>query len=87
MSYVRGQREIHTEIWLGAKGNTYRNLVGKPEGKRTFKRTRHRWEKNITMDLKALRWNGVDRIRLASDRDNWWAVVNTVMNLRFLSNA
>jgi hypothetical protein len=26
--------------------------------------------------------NGVDWIRLAQDRDQWWAVVNTVMNLR-----
>jgi hypothetical protein len=34
--------------------------VEKPEGMRTFKRTRHRWEENIAMDLKALRWNGVN---------------------------
>jgi hypothetical protein len=27
---------------------------------------------------------GVDLIRLAQDRDLWWAVVNAVMNLRLL---
>jgi hypothetical protein len=26
----------------------------------------------------------VDWIRLAEDRDRWWAVVSAVMNLRFL---
>jgi hypothetical protein len=25
---------------------------------------------------------GIDWINLAEDRDRWWAVVNTVMNLR-----
>jgi hypothetical protein len=25
----------------------------------------------------------MDRIYLAQDRDQWWALVNTVMNLRF----
>jgi hypothetical protein len=42
------------------KGNAYGILVRKLEGKRTFKRARHRWEENIEMDLKALRWDGVD---------------------------
>jgi hypothetical protein len=26
-------------------------------------------------------WDGVDWADLTQDRDNWWAVVNTVMNL------
>jgi hypothetical protein len=28
---------------------------------------------------------GVDWIRLAQDRDRWWAVVSAVMNLRVLA--
>jgi len=28
------------------------------------------------------RWEGVDWIHLAQDRDQWWALVNMVMNLR-----
>jgi len=34
------------------------------------------------MDLKAIGWEGVDWIHLAQDRDQWRAVVNTLMNLR-----
>jgi hypothetical protein len=35
----------------GAKKNTYRILVGKPEGKRPLGRPRHRWVNNIKMNL------------------------------------
>jgi hypothetical protein len=45
-------------------------------------RNRHRWEDNIRMDLKEIWWEGVDWIQLAQDRDQWRAVVNTVMILR-----
>jgi hypothetical protein len=37
---------------------------------------------NIRMDLGEIRWEGVDSIHLAQDRDQWRAVVNTLMNLR-----
>jgi hypothetical protein len=36
------------------------------------------------MDLRDIVWESVDWIRLAQDRDQWRALVNTVMNLRFL---
>jgi len=26
-------------------------------------------------------WKGIDRIQLAVDRDNWWALVNMIMNV------
>jgi hypothetical protein len=57
-------------------------LVGKPEGKRPLGRPRHRWVDNVKMVLKELRWGGMDWVDLAQDRDQWRAVVNTVMNLR-----
>jgi hypothetical protein len=66
----------------GEKRNAYRVLAGNPEGKRPLGRRKHRWEDNIKMDLKHTRWEGVDWIDLAQDRDKWQAVVNTVMNLR-----
>jgi len=57
-------------------------LVGKPEVKRPLGRPRRRWEKNIRIDLKDRGWEGVDWIHLDQDRDQWWAVVNMVMNLQ-----
>jgi hypothetical protein len=40
------------------------------------------WENNINMDIRELRWVGMDWIDLAQDRDQWRALVNIVMNLR-----
>jgi hypothetical protein len=66
----------------GEKRNAYRILVGKPEGKRPLGRPRRRWEDNIRMDLRETGWDDMDWIDLAQYRDQWKAVVNTVMNLR-----
>jgi hypothetical protein len=40
-------------------------LVGKPEGKRPLGRNRRRWEDNIRMDLREIRWEGVDWMHLS----------------------
>jgi hypothetical protein len=56
--------------------------VGKPEGKRPLGRPRRRWVDNIKMDLREIGWDGVDWIDMAQDRDQWMALVNTVLNLR-----
>jgi hypothetical protein len=66
---------------IGEKRTEYRILVGKPEGKRPLGRKRRRWVDNIKMDLIE---GGVDWIDLIQDRDEWRALVNTVMNLRVL---
>jgi hypothetical protein len=66
----------------GEKRNAYRILVGKPEGKRPLGRPRRKWEGNIKMDVREIEWGGMDWIDLAQDRDQWRALVNTVMNLR-----
>jgi hypothetical protein len=66
----------------GVKRNAYWILVGKPEGKRPLGRPRRRWVDNIRIDLREIGWEGMDCIDLAQDRDQWRAVVNTVMNLR-----
>jgi hypothetical protein len=62
--------------------NAYRILVGKPEGKRPLGRQRRRSVDNIKMDLREIGWDGIDWIHLAQDRDQWRALVNTVINLR-----
>jgi hypothetical protein len=56
--------------------------VGKPEGKRPLGTPRRRWEDNIRMDLREIEWGGMYWTDLAQDRDQWRALVNTVMNLR-----
>jgi hypothetical protein len=35
---------------MGERRGVYRDLVGKPEGKRPLGRPKHRWEDNINMD-------------------------------------
>jgi hypothetical protein len=36
---------------------------------------------NFKMDLRDTGWDGIDWIDLAEDRDQWRALVNTIMNL------
>jgi hypothetical protein len=60
----------------------YKILVGKPEGKRSLGRLKHRWEDNIKIHLTEIGWEGVYWIHLVQDRDQWQALVNTVINLR-----
>jgi hypothetical protein len=66
----------------GEKRNAYRLLVGKPEGKRPRGRPRRRWVDNYKMYLREIRWDGMDWIDLDQVRDQWKALVNTVMNYR-----
>jgi hypothetical protein len=66
---------------MGEKRNAYRILVGNPEGKRPLGRPRRRWVNTTKMDLREIGWGGVDWIDLARDRDQWRALVNTVMIL------
>jgi hypothetical protein len=65
---------------MGEGRGVYRVLVGRPEGKRPL--GRRRWEDNIKMDLGEIRIDGTNWIRLAQNRVQWRAFVNTVMNLR-----
>jgi hypothetical protein len=66
-----GRGELFTGFWL----------VGS-EGKRPLGRPRHRWEDNIKLHVREKGIDGARWIQLAQDRVQWWAFVNTVMNLR-----
>ena len=67
---------------MGEKRGAYKDLMGKPEGKRPLGRSRRRWENNSKMDLQEVGSRDMDWIELAQDRDRWRAIMNAVMNLR-----
>jgi hypothetical protein len=60
--------------------NQYRVLVGKPKVKRPLQRPKR--EDNIKRVLRGIEWEDEDWVHLAQDRDQWLAVLNTVMNLQ-----
>ncbi|KAJ4432086.1 hypothetical protein ANN_20700 [Periplaneta americana] len=67
---------------MGESRNAYRVLVGRPEGKRPLGRPRRRWDDNIKMDLREVRYDDRDWINLAQDRGQWRAYVRAAMKLR-----
>jgi hypothetical protein len=67
---------------MGEKRNSYRILVGKPEGRRPLGKLRHRWVDSIKIDVREVGWDDVDWVNLAQDRDHWRSLMNTVMNHR-----
>jgi len=40
---------------MGEMRNAYNMLIGKPQGKRSLGRSRHRWEDNTRMDRRQIR--------------------------------
>jgi hypothetical protein len=65
----------------GKERAIYRVLVGKSEGKKPVRRPRRRRDNNIKMDLRGTGWGGMYSIHLSQNRDQWRAVLNTLMNL------
>jgi hypothetical protein len=67
---------------MGEEREATRDLVRKPEGKRSLGRPRRRWVDNIRMDLQEVGCGYGDWIGLAQDKDGWRKLVSAVMNLR-----
>jgi hypothetical protein len=61
--------------------NAYRILVGKLEENRPLGRPKRRWEDTIKRNFREIEWGDMNWIDLTQDRDQWKALVNTVMNL------
>jgi hypothetical protein len=66
----------------GEKWNTYRILVGKPDGKKPLGRPRCWSVDNIKMNLSEIGWDDMDWIDLARNKNQLRALVNIAMNLR-----
>jgi hypothetical protein len=69
---------------IGENKNTYKILMGKPEGKRLLRRPGLKWEDNIKVDRIAVGLEVLDRINLVPDSDEWQAAVKIIVNRRIL---
>jgi hypothetical protein len=58
-----------TQFWL----ENQKGKLGRP---------RRRLEDTIKIDAREIRWESLDWIRVDQDRDQWRALVNTVMKFR-----
>jgi hypothetical protein len=67
---TRGEEEC---IW---------DFIEKARRKEANRRHRRRWEDYIKIELREVGCGGIDWIDLAQDRDQWYALVNKIMNLR-----
>jgi hypothetical protein len=65
----------------GGEKECIQDIIGKPERRRPLGIPRRRWVDNIKMDVRGIGYNGIDGIDLVQERDQWRALVNTVMNL------
>jgi hypothetical protein len=68
---------------MGEMRSAYKIFIGRHEGKKAFGRPSRICEDTIRMHLGVTEWEIVDCIHLVQDREYWWTVVNTVMNIRF----
>jgi len=59
----------------------YKILLVKSEGKWKLGKPRRTLEDNMEMDLEDEGLEAVDWIYVVQNRENWWALVNTIMNL------
>ena len=66
----RRMRWVGHVAYLGKSRGLYRDLVGKPEEKRSLGRPRRRWEDNIKVDVHEVGCEGKEWIDVAQDRDS-----------------
>jgi hypothetical protein len=66
------------------KKNACRMLVRDPEENRQQGRPRRISRQDNNMDPKVIKWEDVDWIHLAQDKDQWRFIVNVAMKLRIL---
>jgi hypothetical protein len=64
------------------KRDTYRLLIGKPEGRRPLERPRYRWLNNSELELVVIGWGHMAWIGLVRNGNKRRALLSVVMNLR-----
>jgi hypothetical protein len=67
---------------MEAKRNAHRVLMRKPEGMEPLGVLKHKWDCNIKIYIREIEWGDMDWTHLAQDKDQWWALLNTVTDLR-----
>jgi hypothetical protein len=67
----RSMRWAGKEALMGKKRNACSAFGGKARRKDTTRKTRGKWEYNITMDLTEIGCGGMEWIGMAQDRDQW----------------
>jgi len=78
----RKEEQIKNAERMGKIRNAYRFLDRKPKGKRPLGWPACRWEDDVKMDLKGMGRDDVDWIQLYRVRNQWRALLNTVIKLR-----
>jgi hypothetical protein len=80
---IQSRREVSdVGAHKGEVRDAYKILVRKPQGKRQLGKIRNRWEANVKINLKEIRFGRVGCIRVARKRDRWQAAVSTALNFR-----
>jgi hypothetical protein len=76
---MRWARHVAILVWIR---NSHKILIEKLEETRPFEKLRLGCDDNITIDLQDVWCEDVDWIHLSQDKNQWRALVHTVIKLR-----
>jgi hypothetical protein len=71
---------------MGSSWECIEDFGGKARGNRHLGRHRRRWEGNNKIYLGDMGWASIDWTDLAQVRNQWSALVNAIINIRYAQN-